>query len=182
MKLRTLGLLLAMPLVFAGCEDGDAAGEEGAAGGAGEAAEGAEGAGGGAGEEAGEGADAAEAAGPDAVCATLIAAIKAKNVEDVVANSLAGAAEAVTAESIEGMAAALGEATCGEAAVDGDKATVSVTAGEETREIPFGKDGDDWKFDSAGYAAKYPPPAAEPAKGKKKGKKKKGKKKKKKKK
>lgn len=179
MKLRTLGLFLAMPLVFAGCEDGDAAGgEEAAAGAAGEG-EGGEGAGG----EAGEGtAEGGEVAGPAAVCATLIAAIKAKNVDDVVANSLEGAAESVTAESIEGMAAALGEATCGEETVDGDKATVSATAGEETREIPFGKDGDTWKFDAAAYATKYPPPAAdEPAKGKKK-KKKKGKKKKKKKK
>ncbi len=176
MKLRMLGLLFALPLVFFACEDGDATGEEEtvAAGGAG-AAEAA--AGGGAGA-------AVEAAGPDAACAALIEAIKAKNVEGVVGASGDGAAEVVTAESIEGLAGQLGEGACGEAMVEGDAATVTVTVGDEAKELAFAKVGDAWKFDAkaflgGGEAAPAEEAVAEEPKGKKKKKKKKGKKKKK---
>jgi hypothetical protein len=160
MKLRTLGLLLAVPLIFLGAcdESGDEGGGEDAAvapdeGGATPAD------GGGGATPADGGGD--MAAGPAGVCTSLIAAIKAKNVDDVVAASVEGAAEMITADSIGGMAAALGSATCGAENVDGDAATVTATAGEETREIPFKKVGDDWKFDAAAYAAKYPAAAAE---------------------
>jgi len=185
MKLRILALLLSFPLVMWGCEDsgeasGDAAaGEEGAAAEGGEAAAdaGAEG-----GEEAKEAGEAA-AEGPAAVCAKVIEAIKAKDVAAVVALCTEGAGEAITADSIGGMATALGEANCGEATIDGDKATVAATAGEEKRDIPFAKAGDAWKFDAAAYAKAYPAAKAEEAKAEGKGKAKaKGKKKKKKKK
>ena len=148
-----------------------AAGEEGGEEAAAEGAEGAEAA------EGAEGAEAAaeEAPGPDAACKTLIEAIKAKKVEDVVAASTEGAADIINDKSIEGIAASLGEATCGEATVDGDSATVPATAGDVTREIPFAKVEDAWKFDAKAYAEKYP---AED-KGKKKKKKKRKKKKKK---
>jgi len=178
MKLRTLGLALSLPLMcLVGCEDGDTPedetvaveGEAAAPEGEAAAPEG---------EAAAPEGEAAEAAGPD--CAALIEAIKAKNVEGVVAASAEGAADVVTAESIEALAGALGAGECGEAAVEGEAATVPVTIGETSKDLKFVKAGDEWKFDAKGYFAANPAPAPEEKGKKKKGKKKKGKKKKKK--
>ena len=188
MKLRKFGLLFAIPLLVAGtgCEEGaegeEAAADEAAAGEAAPAGEEAAPAG----EEgaaAGEGAEEAAAAapGPGDTCQKLIEAIGAKNVEQVQAMSGDGA-DKITAASIEGISATLADASCGDAAVEGDRATVPVTAGDQTREIVFVKAGEDWKFDVGAYMTKYPPPsngkgkkkekAAKGKKGKRKGKKK----------
>ena len=165
MKLRMLGLLFAIPLLIAGvgCEDEASEGEDAAGGAAGEAAAGEEAAP--AGEEAAPAGEEA-AAGPADTCERLIDAIGAKNVEQVVAMSGDGA-DKITADSIEGISATLAEASCGDAAVEGDKATVPVTAGEQTREIMFVKSGEDWKFDVGAYMAKYPPPGNGKGKAKK---------------
>lgn len=162
MKLRTIGLLVAVPLLGLGCEETPEAPPA-----TDEALAPAEG-----GAEAGA-ADAAakepvpEAPGPAAVCAEVLAAASAKNVEELVGDSLEGAAELITADTIEHVAATLAEGACGEATVDGEKATVPVKVGEETRELGFAKAGDAWKFDAAAFLAANP---AADSKGKKKGK------------
>ena len=185
MKLRMLGLLFAIPVITLGvaCEE-SGEGEE-AAGGAAAPAEGAMPAEGaapaeGAKPEGGEGEKAA--AGPGDACDKLLEAIGAKNVEGVVAMTGEGA-DKITADSIGHIQSTLASASCGDANVEGDKAIVPVTAGEETREIVFAKAGDAWKFDAAAYMAKYGGNGKEKGKGKekkekaKKGKKAKGKKK-----
>jgi hypothetical protein len=124
-----------------------------------------------AGAEAGDGAAAGEAAKPAevtpaAVCATLLEAAKAKDDAKFLANSTDVTAQAMsdatTKETIYTLLG--GTASCGEATVEGERATVPVTAGAEKREVPFVKIGDAWKFDSAEYMNKYP---AAPEKGKK---------------
>ena len=103
---------------------------------------------------------------PAAVCAMLLDAAKAKddakflaNSTDVTAQAMADATTKATIYSMLG-----GGATCGEATVEGERATVPVTVGKEKREIPFVKINDAWKFDSAEYTNKYPPPKAEKSK------------------
>ena len=102
---------------------------------------------------------------PQQACNALIDAAKAKddakflaNCTDVTAQALADAA------TKEMMFTMMATATCGEGVVEGEKATVPVTAGPDKRDVPFVKMGDAWKFDSAEYMNKYPPA---PAKGKK---------------
>ena len=115
-----------------------------------------------------EGGDAAKAAEmtPAAVCGMLLEAAKAKDDAKFLANSTDVTAQAMsdatTKETIYGLLG--GTATCGEATVEGERATVPVTVGTEKREIPFVKICDAWKFDSAEYMNKYP---AAPEKGKK---------------
>jgi hypothetical protein len=103
---------------------------------------------------------------PAMVCATLLDAAKAKddakflaNATDVTAQAMSDAATKETIYTLLG-----GTATCGDATVEGERATVPVTVAADKRDIPFVKIGDAWKFDSAEYMNKYP---AAPEKGKK---------------
>jgi hypothetical protein len=174
MKLFRLGGYLSLcAIALAGCEstegEAGAEGEQPAAAPAGEQpAAGAEGA-----------APAAAPAAPEVVppaaqCGKLLEGIKAKSAEQVHAVSMD--VDMLTPETIEMLAGELGEATCGEEKVDGDKATVAVTAGAETRDIPFTRVENAWKFDAKAYAEKYPPGKGKKGKKGKKEKAKKGKK------
>ncbi len=175
MKLKLLGMLLLAPCLMLGCED------DGEVVDALEGVEGAEGAEGSAeGAEGAEGGEAPAAPGPAEVCATIVEGAGASDESTVTENSTDATAEAMPADGAkEAMMAALKDATCGEAteAEDGTTATVQVTSGSETRNIPFIKVDDAWKFDGEAYVKAYPPPAKEEPKGKKKKKKKKRKKK-----
>jgi hypothetical protein len=166
MKLSRVGLVLSLSaFAFVGCESAE--GEPGAEG-----------------EQPAAGAPAAgtdkpaepaapapaptETASAATQCGKLLEAIKAKNVEGILALSTDGSAEAITAESVEMIAAEMGDAAaCGEEKLDGEKATVAVTAAEGARDIPFAKVGTDWKFDTKTYAEKYPPKKGKGKKGKK---------------
>ena len=124
----------------------------------------------------------AEVPGPAAICGQLVAAAKAGKEAEILALCTPGSAEALGSEGAKSaMMKYLTATSCGEVTVDGEKAMVAVTAGEESRELPFAMVGGAWKFDTGAYMEKYPPETAKPAeaKKKKKGKKKKGKKKKK---
>lgn len=113
---------------------------------------------------------------PAMACADLVAAAKAKDDAKFLANSSDVTAQAMADAATKDMLyKLLGDATCGDATVEGEKATVPVTAGADKRDVPFVKIGDAWKFDSAEYMNKYPPA---PEKGKKAKKAKAGKKKK----
>lgn len=123
--------------------------------------------------------------GPADACNALVEAAKAPDMEKIKAGATEGSAEKLGDEATgAALATWLASATCGEAAVEGEAATIPLTAGEESREAAFAKTADGWKWDAAAFAESYPPPAPEKGKKgkKKKGKKKKGKKKRKKKK
>jgi hypothetical protein len=95
---------------------------------------------------------------PAEVCAALVTAIKAHDEPAVLglcAPSAAGDLAAPGAKDHVMMA--LARVTCGAAKVEGDKATVEVTGGAMAQQVPFTKVADTWKFDAAGYLAKYPP-------------------------
>lgn len=107
---------------------------------------------------------------PVEACVTLIGAATAKDDTTFLANSTEATAQAIGDPATKDMVYGLlgTNATCGEAAIDGDKATVDVMSGKEKRDIPFVKIGDAWKFDSAEYMNKYPPqpePKAKKGKG-----------------
>jgi hypothetical protein len=102
---------------------------------------------------------------PQQACAALIEAAKAKDDAKFLANATDVTAQAIAdAAAKEMIYGTMANATCGEGVVEGEKATVPVTAGADKRDVPFVKIGDSWKFDSAEYMNKYPPA---PAKGKK---------------
>lgn len=102
---------------------------------------------------------------PQMACTALIDAAKTKDDAKFLANSTDVTAQAVSnAATKDLMFGMMAGATCGEGVVEGEKATVPVTAGADKRDVPFVKIGDAWKFDSAEYMNKYPPA---PAKGKK---------------
>ncbi len=102
---------------------------------------------------------------PQQACNNLIEAAKAKDDAKFLANATDVTAQAMAdAASKEMMFGMMATATCGEGVVEGEKATVPVTAGADKRDVPFVKIGDAWKFDAAEYMNKYPPA---PAKGKK---------------
>ncbi|MBC7792261.1 MAG: hypothetical protein H7Z43_01015 [Clostridia bacterium] len=106
---------------------------------------------------------------PVQACTTLIAAATAKDDATFLVNATEATAQAVSDPATKDMVYGLlgANAACGEAAVDGDKATVAVTSGGEMRDIPFVRIGDTWKFDSAEYMNKYPPQPIKTLKGKK---------------
>lgn len=106
---------------------------------------------------------------PVQACTTLIGAATAKEDSTFLANSTEATAQAIGDPATKDMVYGLlgTNATCGEATVDGDKATVAVTTGKEKRDIPFVKIGDAWKFDAAEYMNKYPPVPEKAKKGKK---------------
>jgi glucose/arabinose dehydrogenase len=155
MKMRALvGLLSLSCLSLVGCEEGGEATDQPA-----DAAKPAE-------------QPAAEPAKPEPTpqeaCTQLAAAAKAADEAKVTSMLAPGGAEALAAEGAkEAVMATWAQATCGEAKVEGDKATVSITAGTETKEATFVKAEGAWKFDLAAYLAKYPVDMGKGKKGKK---------------
>jgi hypothetical protein len=118
---------------------------------------------------------AAPAAGDaGAVCAGMVEAAKAKDMDKIIAVSTPGAAEALAPAGLkDGVLAALNGGSCGEvkvAADDANKAAVQVKSGEGAKELPFVKGADGWRFDVATYLSKNPAAAGDDAKGKHKGK------------
>ena len=111
-------------------------------------------------------------AGGDAgtVCAGMIEAAKAKDMDKIIAVSTPGAAEALAPEGLkEGVMSALTGGTCGEvkaSAEDANKAVVQVKGAEGAKELPFVKGADGWRFDVSTYLSKNPA-GDEGAKGKK---------------
>ena len=183
MMLRTWIVVSAAGLVFAGCDMfGSKEGGEGEAkeGGEAAAASGASGAAAASGAS-GAAAEAPKPAAPDATpagaCAALLEASKSGDAAKVEALSTDAVKEMMGKEEAKkGMMEALKDASCGEPKTEGDKSVIPVKSGENTRDIPFVKQGEAWKFDAAAYAEKYPREEKGKAKGKEKGKKAKGKK------
>ena len=106
---------------------------------------------------------------PAEVCTSLINAIKAKDEAKVLSLSAPTTPGALGSEGAkEHLMTTLAAANCGAAKVEGDNATVAVTAEEVNQDLPFVKAADGWKFDGAAYLSKYPPAdkAAKNAKGK----------------
>lgn len=104
---------------------------------------------------------------PAESCTSLINALKAKDDAKVASLSTPTTQQALGAEGAKDhVTQALSNGTCGAAKVEGDTATVAVTAGEAGQDVPFVKAADGWKFDGAAYLAKYPVPE-KAAKGKK---------------
>lgn len=109
------------------------------------------------------------ASDPVKVCEALVAAANAGDAEAFGENATDAAVEAMSKseEVANTVMATIGEATCGEATVEGETATVSVAVGDTTRDIPFAMSEQAWKFDGAAYLEKYPPEMPKAAKGKK---------------
>lgn len=105
---------------------------------------------------------AAPAAGGDAgaVCAGMVDAAKAKDMDKIIAVSTPGAAEALAPEGLkEGVMGALTGGACGEVKVsaeDANKATVQIKGAAGAKDLPFIKGADGWRFDVATYLAKNP--------------------------
>ncbi len=116
---------------------------------------------------------------PQQACAELAAAAKANDEAKINSLLAAGGAEILAGEGVkDAVMATWSTATCGEAKIEGDKATVAIMSGPEgkdAKEAPFVKAEGAWKFDLAAYLAKYPVDMGKGKKGKK-GKKAKGKK------
>lgn len=115
-----------------------------------------------------------QAAGGDAgaVCAGMVDAAKAKDMDKIIAVSTPGAAEALAPEGLkEGVMGALTGGACGEVKVsaeDANKATVQIKGASGAKDLPFIKGADGWRFDVATYLAKNPAGGEEKAtKGKK---------------
>ncbi|MEL6546552.1 MAG: hypothetical protein AAFQ82_18135 [Myxococcota bacterium] len=107
----------------------------------------------------------AKALDPVETCEALVLAAKTSDPEAFgsVATDAAIEAMAKNEKLTEGVLQALSSSTCGEATVAGESATVSVAAGETTRDIPFTQVGGVWRFDGAAYLEKYPMPEEEKA-------------------
>jgi len=94
------------------------------------------------------------------VCAGMVEAAKAKDMDKIIAVSTPGAAEALAPAGLkEGVLAALAGGSCGEVKVsaeDANKATIQVKGAEGAKEVPFVKGADGWRFDVATYMSKYP--------------------------
>jgi hypothetical protein len=95
---------------------------------------------------------------PAEVCAALVGAIKAHDEVRLMGLCTPSAAGALGAEGAKNhVMMSLASVTCGMAKMEGDNATVEVTGGAMAQQVPFVKIADMWKFDAAGYLAKYPP-------------------------
>jgi len=104
---------------------------------------------------------AAAPADAGAVCAGMVEAAKAKDMDKIFSVSTPGAAEALAPAGLkDGVMGALAGGPCGEvkvAADDANRATVQLKGGKE---LPFVKNADGWRFDVATYVAKNAAPAA----------------------
>lgn len=104
---------------------------------------------------------------PQEVCTQAVEAAKADDEAKLTA-LVSGDLTQGTAKSH--LVAGLSGGTCGEGKVDGEKATVPVTAGAgkkaTTKEVPLVKAEDGWKIDLAAYQAAYPEKAKRGKKGK----------------
>lgn len=95
--------------------------------------------------------------GPQEVCQGLVEAAKAKDDSKFLATSTPATATAFGAEGVrEHVLTTLAAATCGEAKITGDSATLSLGGTEPAQEATFSKAVDGWKFDGAAFVAKYP--------------------------
>ena len=95
---------------------------------------------------------------PAEVCTALVGAMKAHDEPAVLGLCTPSAAADMAAPGAKDhVMTSLASVTCGAAKVEGDKATVEVTGGAVAQQVPFTKVADMWKFDAAGYLAKYPP-------------------------
>ena len=108
-----------------------------------------------------DGADADEedaAKSPVVTCEALGSAAQEGDAETFSANATDAAVEAMSQdeEIAKSVMGTMGEATCGEANVEDDVATVSAAIGDTTRDIPFAMVEGEWKFDGAAYMEKYP--------------------------
>lgn len=104
-------------------------------------------------------------------CNALVEAAKAKDEAKFMANATEGA-DALLGAKKETVMTMLGNATCAAEStpVEGkpDAAMVAVTtAGDQKRDVPFLKVGDEWKFDAQSYVEKYPMIQEKAKKGKK---------------
>lgn len=94
---------------------------------------------------------------PAEVCANVVGAIKSMDDAKISGLSTPATSAAVAAKDVKDyLGKALGGGTCGAAKVDMDKATVMVTSGGASMDVPFVKLADGWKFDGAGFLEKYP--------------------------
>jgi hypothetical protein len=101
--------------------------------------------------------------GPAETCTALTAALTANETDKAL--GLINAGETFADEAVKAaVLAALKPCTCGEAVIDGEKATVKATCGEAEVELPFVKGTDGWKLDAASYVTKYPPKMSKKAK------------------
>jgi hypothetical protein len=153
MKLQTLGVLFSLlSLTILACEKETPPAEE---------AQPAQPAGQPAAAQAGAGGDAG------AVCAGMVEAAKAKDMDKIIAVSTPGAAEALAPAGLkEGVLAALTGGSCSEVKVsaeDANRATVQVRGGEGAKELPFVKGADGWRFDVASYLSRNPAAAGDEA-------------------
>lgn len=109
------------------------------------------------------------------ICRTIAEAAKAKDIDTIIGASVAGAGEALADEAAKtSVLVALADVSCGEpviAADDANKAIVMVTAGEVSRELPFSKGADGWRFEPALFLEKEAQKAAAAADAGNKGKK-----------
>ncbi len=116
--------------------------------------------------------EAAKALDPVQTCQALVEAAKASDPEAFGALATAAAIEAMAKdeELTKGVLGAIAQVVCGEVTVQGDTATVSVSMGENTRDIPLTQIDGTWRFDGAAYLDRYPMERVEkpaPRKGKK---------------
>ena len=89
----------------------------------------------------------------------MVNALKGKDEAKLAALSTPATQGALGAEGAKDhLTDSLSNGTCGAAKVEGDNATVAVTAGEAAQDVPFVRSSDGWKFDGAAYLAKYPVP------------------------
>lgn len=115
----------------------------------------------------------AEAMSPVAVCEGLVAASKEGDAAKFGEHATSAAKEAMakSEEVAKEIMDMIGQATCGEAKIDKQKAMVSVAIGDKTRDIPFAQVEGAWKFDGEAYMATHQQEKAEaPKKGRRKGK------------
>lgn len=178
MKMRTSGLFLLSMLGLWACEDGGETTDQPAVEAPPPAPE----------EAKPAEPEKAPEATPDEVCGQFTAAVKAADQDKIAALLAPGGAEALAGEGVkDAVTRTFGNATCGEAKIDGDKATVMITvppaedakpakkakkkakdakpAEPTSMEVPFMKGADGWKVDLGSYLAAHPVEAG--AKGKK---------------
>lgn len=110
------------------------------------------------GEDAAEADEEEAAKSPVETCEALVSAAKEGDAETFSTNATDAAVEAMSQneELAKSVMGTMGEATCGEANVEDDVATVSAAIGDTTRDIPFAMVEGEWKFDGAAYMEKYP--------------------------
>ena len=95
--------------------------------------------------------------GPQEVCQGLIEAARAKDDSKILATSTPATATAFGADGVrDHVIETLAAASCGEAKITGDSATLSLGGTAPAQEASFSKAVDGWKFDGAAFVAKYP--------------------------